>query len=70
MEALVGAREDKRVRFLGLTGHHHPAILLEAMRRFAFDTVLVALNAADLHRLSFIHTVLPEAVRQGMGVIG
>ena len=40
------------------------------MRRFAFDTVLVALNAADVHRLSFIHTVLPEAARLGMGVIG
>ena len=30
------------MRFLGLTGHHDPAILLEAMRRFAFDTLLVA----------------------------
>jgi len=44
--------------------------LLEATRRFAFDTVLVALNAADVHRLSFIREVLPEAVRRGMGVIG
>lgn len=47
-----------------------PDILLEAMRRFDFDTVLVALNAADVHRLSFIRTVLPEAARRGMGVIG
>ena len=58
------------MRFLGLTGHHDPAILLEAMRRFAFDTVLVALNAADVHRLSFAQTVLVEAARRGMGVIG
>ena len=70
LEALVRAREEGRVRFLGLTGHHHPAILVEAMRRFAFDTVLVALNAADVHRLSFIRTVLPEAVSRGIGVIG
>lgn len=70
LEALVQARAEGRVRFLGLTGHHDPAILVEAMRRFAFDTVLVALNAADVHRLSFIHSVLPEAVRQNMGVIG
>jgi predicted aldo/keto reductase-like oxidoreductase len=40
------------------------------MRRFDFDTVLVALNAADVHRLSFIHTVLADAHRRGMGVIG
>jgi aryl-alcohol dehydrogenase-like predicted oxidoreductase len=70
LEALLQARADRRVRFLGLTGHHDPAILLEAMRRFDFDTVLVALNAADVHRLSFVQTVLPEAARRGMGVIG
>jgi predicted aldo/keto reductase-like oxidoreductase len=70
LEALVQARRDGRVRFLGLTGHHDPAILLDAMGRFDFDTVLVALNAADVHRLSFARTVLAEAGRKGMGVIG
>lgn len=70
IEALDKARGEGRVRFLGITGHHDPAILLEAMQRFDFDTVLVALNAADVHRLSFVKTVLPEAVRRGLGVIG
>jgi aryl-alcohol dehydrogenase-like predicted oxidoreductase len=70
LEALVHAREEGLVRFLGLTGHHDPAILLEAMSRFDFDTVLMALNAADVHRLSFARTVLVEAARKGMGVIG
>jgi aryl-alcohol dehydrogenase-like predicted oxidoreductase len=69
LEALLHAREEGRVRFLGLTGHHDPDILLEAMRRFSFDTVLVALNAADVHRMPFVTTVLPEAVKQKMGVI-
>jgi aryl-alcohol dehydrogenase-like predicted oxidoreductase len=70
LEALLQAREEGRVRHLGMTGHHDPEILLEAMRRFDFDTLLVALNAADVHRLSFARTVLPEAARRGMGVIG
>jgi aryl-alcohol dehydrogenase-like predicted oxidoreductase len=70
LEALLEARKAGVVRHLGITGHHDPAILLEAMRRFDFDTVLVALNAADVHQLSFIQTVLPEASRRGMGVIG
>jgi hypothetical protein len=39
------------------------------MGRFDFDTVLVALNAADVHRLPFVTTVLSEAARRGMGVI-
>jgi predicted aldo/keto reductase-like oxidoreductase len=70
MEALIQARADGRVRYLGLTGHHDPAILLEAMGRFEFDTVLMAANAADVHGLSFIRTVLPEAARYGVGIIG
>lgn len=70
IEALREAREQGLVRHLGLTGHHDPDVLLEAMRRFAFDTLLVALNVADVHRLSFIQSVLPEAARQGLGVIG
>jgi aryl-alcohol dehydrogenase-like predicted oxidoreductase len=70
LEALVEARAAGRVRFLGLTGHHDPAILLEAMSRFDFDTVLIALNVSDVYRLSFARTVLVEASRRGMGVIG
>ncbi|MBA3709393.1 MAG: aldo/keto reductase [Planctomycetes bacterium] len=69
IEALTRARADGRVRHLGITGHHDPAILVEAMRRFDFDTLLVALNAADTHRLPFASTALAEAARRGMGVI-
>src|SRR5439155_14359864 len=70
MEALLQARAEKRVRFLGVTGHHDPAVLEEALRRFAFDTALLALNAADCHRLAFIASVLQEAMGRGIGVIG
>lgn len=70
LEALLQARSEGRVRHLGVTGHHDPAVLLEAMRRFDFDTVLVALNAADVHRLSFARTVLVDAAKRNMGVIG
>jgi predicted aldo/keto reductase-like oxidoreductase len=70
VKALLEARNEGRVRYLGLTGHHDPAILLKAMQEFAFDTVLISLNAADVHRLSFRDSVLAEAVRRNMGVIG
>lgn len=69
IEAMKLAKSQGRVRFCGLTGHHDPAILLEAMRRFDFDTVLVALNPADSQRLPFISTVLADAAKRGMGVI-
>jgi aryl-alcohol dehydrogenase-like predicted oxidoreductase len=70
MKALLRAREEGRVRYLGITGHHDPVILLRAMQEFDFDTVLMSLNAADVHRLSFRDSVLPEAARCNMGIIG
>ncbi|MFQ5818154.1 MAG: aldo/keto reductase, partial [Terriglobia bacterium] len=70
VQALVEAREQKIVRFLGVTGHADPHVLAEAIRRFPFDTILMALNAADRHHLSFIEHLLPLAVEKQMGIIG
>lgn len=70
IEALQRARDQKMVRFLGITGHYDPDVLARAIERFPFDTVLMALNPADRHRLSFIERLLPLANKKGMGVIG
>jgi aryl-alcohol dehydrogenase-like predicted oxidoreductase len=70
LAAGLQAKEEGRVRFLGITGHHDPEILLEAMRRFPFDNVLCAVNPADPRRLPFVPTVVAEARRRGMGVVG
>jgi aryl-alcohol dehydrogenase-like predicted oxidoreductase len=70
LEAALQAQADGRIRHIGLTGHHDPRVLLEAMSRFAFDSVLVAVNPADPRRSPFVPTVVAEARRQGMGVVG
>jgi len=70
IEALLQAREQKLVRFLGVTGHADPDVLIAAIQRFPFDTVLMALNAADRHHLSFSERLLPLAVSRRMGIIG
>jgi aryl-alcohol dehydrogenase-like predicted oxidoreductase len=70
IEAFEKAREEKLVRFLGITGHADPDVLATAIRRFPFDTVLMAVNAADPHHLPFQKTLLPLAVEKRMGVIG
>jgi aryl-alcohol dehydrogenase-like predicted oxidoreductase len=70
MEALRQAHEQKVVRHLGLTGHYRPEALAEGIRRFPFDTVLMALNAADPHHFSFSESLLPLAVEKRMGIIG
>jgi hypothetical protein len=70
LEAFQKARDQKLVRFLGLSGHTDPDVLAEAIRRFPFDCVLLALNAADAWHLSFQKTLLPLAVEKEMGIIG
>jgi aryl-alcohol dehydrogenase-like predicted oxidoreductase len=69
IEAVEEAKAQGLIRFVGLTGHHDPEVLLEAMRRYRFDTVLVAINPADGRRLPFIPSVVREARAQGMGVV-
>jgi len=70
MEALLEARDQKIVRYLGITGHYRPDALIEAIHRHDFDTILMAVNAADPHHYSFSEQLLPLAVEKQMGIIG
>jgi predicted aldo/keto reductase-like oxidoreductase len=70
IEAFVEARDQGIVRHLGITGHADPDVLIAAMERFDFDCLLLALNAADPHYLSFKEKLLPMAVEKEMGIIG
>src|SRR5271170_5850135 len=70
MEALLEMKEQKVVRFLGVTGHYRPEALMDAVNRYPFDTILMALNAADSHIHSFQDQLLPLVVEKQMGIIG
>jgi aryl-alcohol dehydrogenase-like predicted oxidoreductase len=70
MEALIQAHDQKMVRFLGVTGRFRPEALMECLKRFPFDTVLMGLNAADKYYYSFEKDLLPMAVEKQVGIIG
>ena len=70
MEALIQARDQGMVKHLGITGHFRPDCLMEAIRRHPFDTVLLAVNAADKFHYSFAEKLMPLAVEKQMGIIG
>jgi aryl-alcohol dehydrogenase-like predicted oxidoreductase len=70
MEALLEMQQQKVVRYLGITGHYRPEALMECIRRHPFDTILMAINAADPHHYSFNQELLPLAVERQMGIIG
>src|SRR4030081_3269958 len=73
--ALVDARTAGKIRYIGFTGHKDPRIhlyMLEVARDhgFTFDTVQMPLNVMDAHYRSFTHLVVPELVKQNIGVLG
>jgi len=75
MEAVVAAQKAGKLRFIGFTGHKDPHVhlyMLEvaAKHGFHFDTVQMPLNVMDAHFRSFGQLVVPEAVKQGIGILG
>jgi uncharacterized protein len=70
MEALLEMQQQKVTRFLGVTGHYRPEALIDTVTRHPFDTILMALNAADAHIHSFADQLLPLVVEKQMGIIG
>jgi len=73
--AMVEARKAGKLRYIGFTGHKDPHIhlyMLEvaAKHGFKFDAVQMPLNVMDAHYRSFEKKVLPELVKQNIGVLG
>lgn len=70
IQAIEEAKQQKLIRFAGITGHHEPDIIAQGLRRYPFDTTLICINAADKHHpRPFIPSVLPVAQENGVGVI-
>lgn len=73
--ALNEAKKAGKTRFTGFTGHKDPFVHLRMLdsakkHHYTFDTVQMPLNVMDAHFRSFRTFVLPELVKQEMGVIG
>ncbi len=70
-EALMDAKQQGKVRFIGFTGHKDPEIHLKMLsHNFPFDTVQMPLNCCDATFRSFETQVLPEVNRRGMAALG
>jgi len=75
MEAVLAAKQAGKIRFIGFTGHKDPHIHLYMMEvaqkhGFHFDTVQMPVNIMDAHFRSFSQLVVPQAVKQQIGVLG
>ena len=71
LEAVIEAREQGLVRYIGITGHR-PYVQIEALKRFDFDTIVFPLNRVHTaHRDDWNNfTYLLEFARQkDVGII-
>ena len=75
MEAVLEARKQGKIRYIGFTGHKSPDIHLKMLEtafahKFSFDAVQMPLNVMDAHYDSFEKKVLPVLVEHQIGVLG
>jgi len=75
MEAVLEAKKQGKVRYIGFTGHKSPDIHLKMLEtafahQFTFDTVQMPLNVMDAHYNSFEKKVLPVLLKHEIGVLG
>jgi predicted aldo/keto reductase-like oxidoreductase len=68
--AFQEAREQKLVRFIGMSGHRDPAVFAAALSAFTPDVILVPVNPGDRHHLSFLEGPVAEAKTREVGVVG
>jgi aryl-alcohol dehydrogenase-like predicted oxidoreductase len=70
-EALIKAKKDGKVRFVGFTGHKDPDIHLAMLNTgFPFDAVQMPLNPFDANFFSFEQKVLPVLNQRGIAPLG
>ena len=71
VDALLEAKQQGKVRFVGFTGHKHPQIHLKMLSHdFPFDTCQMPLNVFDGTYRSFEHEVLPVLAQRGIAALG
>jgi uncharacterized protein len=70
LEAFVLAKKQGKVRHIGFTGHHDPSVHQRLLDGFdGWETVQHPVNLVDPHYLSFIHSVMPNIKKKGLGLI-
>ena len=70
LEAALQAHKEGYIRCISISGHSNPAVQIEALNRFPFDSVLCAMSVLDRFILSFADELLPVAKTKGTAVIG
>ena len=69
LAALMKAKRDGLIRFVGISGHHRPARFLRALEAYDVDVIMCAVNFADRYTYGFEEKIWPVAAKKGVGLV-
>ncbi len=73
LDVVMKAKEEGKVRYIGITGHSNPEAHLRILERTAdsdpFDTCQMPVNAIDPSYHSFTEQVIPELQKRNIGLL-
>ncbi len=69
LEAFVEAKEEGKIRFIGVTGHHDPDVLTLAVQQWPVDSVMMPINPVEEIIGGFLTQTLPAALDKNTAVI-
>jgi predicted aldo/keto reductase-like oxidoreductase len=71
LRAAEAARDAGQVRFIGISNHGHPQLLIQALEAYPFDLIMTNFNYYDRFNFPLIEEeLLPLAQERGVGVVG
>jgi len=70
LEAFIEAKSKGKTRFIGVTGHHDPKILVKAIREWPIDSAMMPINPVEAALGGFMEWALPAALEKDIAVIG
>jgi uncharacterized protein len=71
LRAAEAAREAGKVRYIGISNHGRPEVLVEALKRYPFDVIMTGVNYYDRFNFPQIEEkLLPLAQEQDVGIVG
>lgn len=69
IEAFQKAKKDGKVKYIGITAHEDPAIILKALDLYEFDSLLIPVNPAEGAYKPFNLEVIKKARSKNMAII-
>jgi predicted aldo/keto reductase-like oxidoreductase len=71
LRAAEDARAAGKIRFIGMSNHGHPELMIQALERYPLDIIMTGTNYYDRFNFPLIEErLLPMAAERGVGIVG